>query len=142
MCKMRKPEIAWISKVICALVLGILLTAVPAFADNYTVEAEGTYGQTAARGMLAMINEFRTGSEAWYWNSSNTAKEQATNLKELTYDYHLEKLAMQRAAEIAFSYSHTRTTGSVCSSEDYGMPYAWGENIAACRSSSTDVTSC
>ena len=53
MCKMRKPEIAWIRKVICALLLGILLTAVPAFADNYTVEAEGTYGQTAARGMLA-----------------------------------------------------------------------------------------
>lgn len=31
---------------------------------SYTVEA--TYGQTEARSMLPMINEFRQGDDAWY----------------------------------------------------------------------------
>ena len=36
------------------------------------------YGQTEARTMLEMINQFRTGDEAWYWKSDNTTKYVAT----------------------------------------------------------------
>ena len=72
------------------------------------------YGQTEARGMLADVNDFRTGSEAWAWDSSNTQKVQYTGLNTLIYDYELEKVAMQRAAEIAISFSHTRPNGETC----------------------------
>ena len=35
---------------------------------DFTVTVSGTMGQTEARSMLAMINEFRHSSDAWYWN--------------------------------------------------------------------------
>ena len=41
--------------------------------------------------MLAMVNDFRTGNNAWYWNSDNTEKVVCTGLEELIYDYELEK---------------------------------------------------
>lgn len=59
-----------------------------------------TYGQGEARTILDMINELRTGDDVWYWNSDDTAKTTLTNLSELTYDYDLEKIAMQRAVKI------------------------------------------
>ena len=63
------------------------------------------YGQTEARTILDMINEARTNSEhAWYWNKDDTTKTFCTDLKELEYDYDLERVAMKRAAEIALSY--------------------------------------
>lgn len=127
----RKIDTKWMIKVLCALVLGIMLAAVPVFADDYTVLVPGTFGQTDAREMLAMINDFRTGSDAWYWNSTNSSKVQVTNLKELTYDYNLEKIAMQRAAETALSFSHTRPNGGSCFSAIYNGTQSWGENIAA-----------
>ena len=92
------------------------------------------YGQTEARSMLAMINDFRTGSDAWYWNSDNTEKVVCSGLEELVYDYELEKVAMQRAAEIAISYSHTRPNGesSITTYKEQGYSITWaGENIAA-----------
>ena len=92
-----------------------------------------TYHQSEARTMLEMINEFRTGDEAWAWNSDDSEKVWYENLTELTYDYDLEKAAMQRAAEIAVSFSHTRTDGSQCFTA-YPDAFAYGasgENIAA-----------
>lgn len=93
------------------------------------------YGQTEARTILNMINEARTNSEhTWYWNMDDTTKTYCTDLKELKYDYDLERVAMKRAAEIALSYAHERPMGG----------YAWdtylqenircnyvGENISA-----------
>ena len=67
--------------------------------------------------MLGKINSFRTGNEAWYWNSDNKTKTKCKNLGKLKYDYNLEQIAMQRAAEIAFQFSHERTDGT-----DYGEP--------------------
>ncbi|MCD8019748.1 MAG: leucine-rich repeat protein [Clostridiales bacterium] len=72
------------------------------------------YGQSDARAMLTGINEFRTGSEAWYWNSSDTEKVYVSELEELVYDYDLEAIAQQRAVEIAISFSHTRPNGTSC----------------------------
>ena len=41
-------------------------------------------------------------------------KPYCTDLKELKYDYDLERVAMKRAAEIALSYDHERPIGRVC----------------------------
>lgn len=38
------------------------------------IEPEVEYGQTEARTMLKMINNFRTGNEAWVWNEENNKK--------------------------------------------------------------------
>lgn len=106
---------------------------------NISVE----YGQTEARTILDMINEARTNSEyTWYWNKDDTTKTYCTDLKELKYDYDLERVAMKRAAEIALSYEHERPMGG----------YAWdiyneekidwskaGENIAAGQTTASQV---
>ena len=92
----------------------------------------GEFRQTEARTMLKMINDFRTGSEAWYWNSDDTTKTTfaAGELGKLTYDYTLEKVAMQRAAEIAARYDHQRPDGSMCFDLIIDGVHTWGENIA------------
>lgn len=64
--------------------------------------------------MLDDINAFRTGGDAWYWNSSDSQKIQTGKLSPLAYSYDLEKVAMQRAAEIALTFEHTRPDGSSC----------------------------
>lgn len=97
--------------------------------ENVTVDV--TYGQTEARKMLQMINDFRTGSDAWAFNSENE-KEIYTDLKPLNYDYELEKIAMQRAVELAINFSHTRPDGSNAWSA-YPSSYenaVKGENLA------------
>ena len=73
-----------------------------------------TYDQSGARTMFDMVNEFRTGSDAWAWDESGQRVEY-DGLQELTYDPVLEKVAMQRAAEIVFNWSHTRPNGEDCS---------------------------
>lgn len=100
------------------LCLGLLsavpLTTASAADGTTTVELTVTYDQTGARSMLSMINEFRTSSDAWYWNDDDTTKTTCSNLSELTYDYTLEAVAMQRAAEIALYYNsnHNRPDGT------------------------------
>lgn len=93
-------------------------------------QVTGTYRQTEARTMLAMINSFRTGSDAWQWNENNTEKVQVTGLSELQYDYNLENAAMQRAMELVVGYSHTRPNGESCFSAYTGEYGTYGENIA------------
>jgi fibronectin type 3 domain-containing protein len=85
------------------------------------------YGQTEARSMLSMMNSFRTGSDAWYYDVSGN-KVKLSGLGSLQYDYELEAAAMQRAAEIALSFSHTRPDGTTCFTVS---DYTYGENIAA-----------
>ncbi len=124
---------------IAAAVLSFLMItgAVSAAADVESYDVEVTYGQTDARSMLAMVNKFRTGSDAWEWAPGSTEKIVHTDLQPLTYDYELEKAAMKRAAEICLLFSHTRPDGSDCftvggfysSDSIYGT--ACGENIAA-----------
>ena len=100
----------------------------------YYKQLTGQYGQSTARDMLTLVNQFRTGSEAWYWNEENTQQIYVNNLQPLKYDYDLERVAMLRAAEIAVSFSHTRPNGESCftaySDCNYGFCYAKGENIA------------
>jgi uncharacterized protein YkwD len=108
-------------------------------AEPVTDGLSGTYRKSEARSMLAMINEFRTGSDAWCWNSDNTTKtvyNQAggTQLEALTYDYDLEQIAIQRAAELAESFSHTRPDGTLWYELTYNGIHSWAENIAAGQS--------
>lgn len=88
-----------------------------------------TYDQSGARTMFDMVNDFRTGNDAWAWDESGQ-REEYDGLGELTYDPVLEKVAMQRAAEIIFKWSHTRPNGESCSTAFPGSYTAMGENIA------------
>lgn len=106
---------------------------------NISVE----YGQTEARTILDMINEARTNSEyTWYWNKDDTTKTYCTDLKELKYDYDLERVAMKRAAEIALSYAHERPMGGYAwdtyKQENISYRYA-GENIAAGQTTAAEA---
>lgn len=111
----------------------ILTAALPVKAAASTAKfiMTPTYGQTEARSMLSMINEFRTGSDAWVWDSTSTKKEQLTGLKALTYDYALEKIAMQRAAELTVRFSHSRPDDTSNFSASYGSTSSYAENISA-----------
>lgn len=107
-----------------------LATTVTAEASTATVKISVKYGQTEAREMLDGINKFRT-SKTWYWNESNTKKVTVKGRKALKYDYELEKVAMQRAAEIAMSFSHTRPNNKRCFTAYTFDSGCMGENIAA-----------
>ena len=103
-----------------------------------TVSAEGTttisydvtYRQTEARSMLSDINTWRKSSDAWAWNDSNSQKIYYTGLTDLVYDYELEKVAMQRAAELVVKYAHQRPDGTDCFTAYPNGYMGAGENIA------------
>ncbi|MDY2598431.1 MAG: CAP domain-containing protein [Lachnospiraceae bacterium] len=98
-----------------------------------------TYGQTEARAMLADINAFRTSeTDAWCWDMSDNTKQPCLTT-ELEYDYELERVAMQRAAEIALSYDHTRPNGKACFTAYPSGYRGMGENIAAGYGSAAEV---
>ena len=84
-----------------------------------------------------LTNEFRTGSEAWYWNKDDSTKTNLVGkLSALTLDEDLCKAAQVRANEIVKSFSHTRPNGESCFTVlgDLNISYsAVGENIAAGR---------
>ena len=103
-------------------------------AATFELPIEVKFCQTEARSELAMINELRTGEDAWYWNEDDTEKIVLDNLEEIRYDYALEKVAMQRAVEAAIYYSHTRPNGGRFFTAYNDLGYSWrncGENIAA-----------
>ena len=108
------------------------ISALAAESDCSDIGFDVTYSQTQARGMVDLINDFRTGNDAWAWNSSDSEKVWYTGLGELDIDPELEKIAMQRAAELVVLYSHTRPNGERCFSAYTGsFAYAGGgENIA------------
>ena len=116
--------------VFCVLSL-IISVKVPIAAANDTskINIEVSFGQTEARAMLDMINEFRLSGNAWQYDENNN-RIAVTGLGRLVYDYELEQTAMQRAAEIAVSFSHTRPNGESCFTA-YSSYWAAGENIAA-----------
>ena len=75
-------------------------------------------------------------------NMDDTTKTYCTDLKELKYDYDLERVAMKRAAEIALSYDHERPMGGYArdtyKQENISYRYA-GENIAAGQTTASQV---
>lgn len=114
------------------------LTAFAA-ADTVTLNITGTYHQTDIRNALSLVNSFRT-SNTWYWNEDNTTKTYVSGLNALTYDYGLEQIAMQRAAEIAVNWDHERPNGESCFTvTDSAGNQSYGENIAAGYHTAEDV---
>ncbi len=104
---------------------------IKSYSMTYTVDNE------SARAMLSMMNDWRTGGTGWYWNSDNKTKYQCGKLSALTYDYNLEQIALQRAYEVAVSFSHTRPDGSRCFSCTYNNTSSRAENIAAGNSTTS-----
>ena len=127
---------------VAALSLSMGSAKVSAAGSTVNVKLDVQYGQAEARTITDMVNEFRTGSEAWYWNEDDATKTVCSNLGTLTYDKTLEQVAMKRAAELALGYSHTRVNGESCFTafSEYGyVGRASGENIAAGYLSTQDV---
>lgn len=122
------------SAIFCTLMLCFCITPeIVKAADTVNVNIELQYGQNEAREMLQLVNSFRTSSEAWAWNETNTEKITYENLPGLQYDYDLEKVAMLRAAETALYYDHTRPNGTQCFTAYNSLSYPYtgaGENIA------------
>ena len=70
-------------KALVSSVLVVLLCCTGAFAassgtTDITVRVK--YGQTEARSMLQLVNAFRTGKDAWYWNEDDKTKTTCTGL--------------------------------------------------------------
>ncbi len=107
-------------------------------ADLVTIEYDVTYYEQDSRSMLSMINDFRTGSDAWYKDRSG-GRVDVPGLSTLAYDKNLEKIAQMRAAEIAVNFAHTRPDGSDCFSATYNGISSSGENIAAGYGSARDA---
>ncbi|MBP5175318.1 MAG: CAP domain-containing protein [Treponema sp.] len=87
------------------------------------------------RACFNLVNEFRTGNEAYYWNKDNRTKTNLVGkLGTLTLDEGLCRAAQIRADEISTNFSHTRPNGSSCFTvfEECSLRYGTrGENIAA-----------
>nr|MCR5452926.1 CAP domain-containing protein [Lachnospiraceae bacterium] len=122
------------------LVFAIAIAGISPITDVYaatkTVKVTGKYYQSDARKMKKMINAFRTGDEAWYYKEEGSDKKvKLKDLKKLSYDYELEKIAMRRAAEISILFEHVRPNGEMCFSLFPDGYYTCGENIAMGTSS-------
>ena len=119
--------------VVVFLSTNVLAGSIKTFELTYTVD------NAAARNMLPLINSWRQSGDAWYWNDSNSKKIQCGKLAAYTYDYNLEQIALQRAYEIAVSFSHTRPNGSSCFTCVYNGTQTYGECIAYGKSTAKDT---
>lgn len=106
----RKTNLFIVSMFMMLAVIWSQTTNVKA-ANNLTkVQINVKFNQSEARSMLPMINNFRAGNW-WIWKEDGT-KYYGKNLPALKYDYNLEKIAMERAAELAIRPDHLRPDDS------------------------------
>ena len=126
---MRKLKSAAV--LLMSLVLVLVMGDMKAAAAENTVTQQVTveFRQTMARGVLDYVNALRTQTDGWQYDVSNN-KIAVPPMGELTYDYTLEQIAMQRAAELVLSFSHTRPNGEGCFTAYTGQWLKTGENIA------------
>ncbi len=109
--------------------------------NTVNVQVDVEFGQAEAQTVKDMVNDLRTGNDAWQYKSDGSI-ETITGLQGLVYDEKLEEIAMQRAAEIALYYSHTRVNGKDCFTAYNELGYSGtvkGENIAAGQRSAQEV---
>ena len=107
-------------------------------AENFTLQLPVKYHQTEARKVFTLLNEFRTGSDAWYWNETDDAKVKVNGLQPMQYDASLEQIAMQRAAELVVQMAHLRPDGTQCFTA-FGAYQSAAENIAAGQETAQEV---
>ncbi len=108
--------------------------------NTVNVQVDLEFGQAEAQTIKDMVNTLRT-TDAWQYDENNN-KVDVPNLGTLVYDAKLEEIAMQRAAELALYYSHTRANGEGCDTAFRDLGYSgwtFGENIAAGYVSAADV---
>ena len=108
--------------------------------NTVNVQVDLEFGQAEAQTIKDMVNTLRT-TDAWQYDENNN-KVDVPNLGTLVYDAKLEEIAMQRAAELALYYSHTRANGEGCDTAFKDLGYSgwtFGENIAAGYVSAADV---
>ena len=118
--KMKKTVRNYLTGVLFGvlLLIGSMISVQAAVGDHYTVNVDGTMYYTKAFEVLEYLNEERT----------------TQGLGTLTMDQTLMEAAMQRAAECAVNFSHTRPNGSICFTVTSGCS---GENIAAGNSTAS-----
>lgn len=128
-----------------AMVMVLMLLPATALAEEtdgrnlWRVKGIVTYGQTEARSMLELINQFRTNQQeekAGYWKEDNSEMIYLDQLGALQYDYQLEQEAMCRAAELSIEFGHTCPSGDSCW---VAAPHSSGENIACGYTNAADV---
>jgi len=80
--------------------------------------------------MLPIINSYRQSGNAWVLDRNNN-RQNLGKLSALTYDYNLEKIAMQRAMEISVRYDsdHMRPNNTKYFTCTYGSTSSYGECI-------------
>ena len=104
--------------VLTVILLVCLLTASFASAGQETLTIQvNSFNYDEAQTLLDLMNTDRTSGNAWILNSDGTRKELG-KLPALTMDPDLTQMAMQRAAEQALSFGHTRPDGSEWNSLD------------------------
>lgn len=93
--------------------------------ETVTVRLDGIQDYDQAKQVYEMVNQERA----------------AAGLNTLVWDAQLTQDAMQRAAELAVYYSHTRPDGTRCFSAvtNYSIGYAYGENIAVYQTDAANV---
>ena len=101
------------------------------------ISADFKFYQSDARAVMDYINPWRTSPDVWAWNSAGQRENRTTT--EFTYDYNLERIAMQRAAEAALgelTLGHTRPDNTSCftckfdGTSSSGECLAWGYGSA------------
>lgn len=108
----RKCIVGYLIAVIVFLICSPVKKVYAAAADQYTLMVDGTRHYSKAYEMLDYVNELRG----------------SLGLNALEMDTELMEAAMQRAAECAVDYSHTRPNGTSCATITSRLN---GENIAA-----------
>ena len=108
----RKCIVGYLIAVIVFLICSPVKKVYAAAADQYTLMVDGTRHYSKAYEMLDYVNELRG----------------SLGLNSLEMDMELMEAAMQRAAECAVDYSHTRPNGTSCATITSRLN---GENIAA-----------
>lgn len=140
--KWRRLRIALTAVMVAVCAWAVMSVQAYADDDTVTISVSGNYGQTEARSMLDMINDFRSGKVVdggqttgpWALDSNgNVDTESYKNLQPLKYDYELEQIAMQRAMEIAvhMGTTHQRPDGSKYTTATFNGRTTEGENLAA-----------
>ncbi len=129
----RKKHVWWS----CLLALVLIVTMLPVMpveetkaATTEKVKINVTYGQAEARKLADRINEVRQS-----WNQQNqaaTASGPAVTLSALTYNYELEKTAMERAAAVALRYqANTDEALSCLVSNAADVCIGWSSNTSS-----------
>ena len=93
------------------ILLSFFANPVSAATRNYNIKVVRDHN--GARALALMVNDLRT-NDPWYWDANKNKV--YPQLSALEYDYALEEIAMQRAAELVFKYDVYRPDGSAFNS--------------------------